>query len=273
MACRFEHFASPWFTRWEGLIEPELRELLALHGAPPGRPRYHRKAWEWIAVLAAMEERGLLCEGVRALGFAVGNEPLAAILAARGVEVVGTDVPVKAKSAAAWAHDGQHAGSFAALEKPRLVDHETFARRATFVPADMRKSLDFPRASFDAIWSCCAIEHLGSLDAGIDFVVRAAELLKPGGFAFHTTEYNLSSDDRTLRKGGTVLYRERDVKRLDGDLRRRGACLERIDLYPGSDLHDRRFDVNPYYHDPTREHVKLLLDGFVTTSALLLVCA
>lgn len=273
MVCRFEHFSAPWFAAWEGVIEPDLRELLALHGAPPGRPRFHRKAWEWIAVLAAMEERGLLREGVRALGFAVGNEPLAAVLASRGVDVVGTDVPVKEQTASAWANDGQHAGSLAALEKPRIVDHETFARRTRFVPADMRKPLDFPAASFDAIWSCCAIEHLGSLEAGTDFVLRSAALLKPGGFAFHTTEYNLSSDDRTLRKGGTVLYRERDVEALDRDLRRRGACLERLDLFPGSALHDRRYDVNPYYHDATREHVKLMLDGFVTTSALLIVCA
>lgn len=273
MVCRFEHFTAPWFTRWETTLEPELRDLLALHGAPPGRPRYHRKGWEWAAVLAAADERGLLHAGARALGFAVGSEPLAAMFAARGVAVVGTDVPANARAATTWSHDGQHAASLAALEKPRILDAPTFAERTTFVPVDMRKQLRFPAGSFDFVWSCCAIEHLGSLDAGLDFVLRAAALLKPGGFAFHTTEFNLSSNDRTLRKGGTVLYREQDVKRLDGDLRRRGFCLESIDLAPGGELHDRRFDVEPYYQDATREHVTLLLDGFVTTSALLIVRA
>jgi hypothetical protein len=65
--------------------------------------------------------------------------------------------------------------------------------------------------AYDFLWSSCALEHLGSLDAGLDFVVNAMDLLKPGGTAIHTTEFNLSSDDETLTSGPCVIYRRRDI--------------------------------------------------------------
>ena len=42
---------------------------------------------------------------------------------------------------------------------------------------------------FDFTWSSCALEHLGTLAAGADFVVAQMDCLRPGGVAVHTTEF------------------------------------------------------------------------------------
>ena len=61
------------------------------------------------------------------------------------------------------------------------------------IPADLGR--------FDLIWSSCALEHLGSPKAGLEFVVRTLELLKPGGVSVHTTEIELTLRDDTADYG------------------------------------------------------------------------
>ncbi len=268
--CRFEHFESPWFARWNALVDAELREIIALQGAHDGRPRFHRKAWEWCAVLAAIEARGLLHAGIRALGFAVGTEPVASILAANDVDVVASDMPAGGKNVRQWS-DAQHAASLEAVYKPALVERAQFARHVRFEPLDMTKTLPFDEGSFDLVWSCCAFEHLGSLERGLDFVLRSARLLKPGGFAFHTTEYTVSSNDRTLERGEVVFYRKRDIEELDRRLRREGRTLEPVDFFAGAARDDLIYDRAPYYREADREHIKLEFSNHVITSALIVV--
>ena len=45
---------------------------------------------------------------------------------------------------------------------------------------------------FDLVWSSCALEHLGTPQAGLDFIMRTLDLLEPGGLAVHTTELELT---------------------------------------------------------------------------------
>ncbi len=47
-----------------------------------------------------------------------------------------------------------------------------------------------------SLWSAERLfEHIGGLEAGLDFVVNAMEFLKPGGVAIHTTEVRLRVRD------------------------------------------------------------------------------
>ena len=47
----------------------------------------------------------------------------------------------------------------------------------------------------------------------MQFFINSVETtLKIGGVACHTTEFNLSSNDETVSKGDTVLYRRRDME-------------------------------------------------------------
>lgn len=123
---------------------------------------------------------------------------------------------------------------------------------------------------FDFCWSACALEHLGSLEAGARFVESSLRTLAPGGVAVHTTEFNLSSNDDTVDAGHTVIYRRRDLEALAERLRARGHHVEPLDFDPGSGVLDRYVDVPPFLAEP---HLRLRLERFDCTSIGLIVRA
>jgi hypothetical protein len=127
-----------------------------------------------------------------------------------------------------------------------------------------------PTNTFDFIWSSCSFEHLGSLGAGLKFVEASSDLLKPGGIAAHTTEFNVSSDDDTWTSGETVLFRRRDIEELAERLASRSVILRKVNFDAGEHIFDREHDFPPWYVNG-RQHVKLKLGDFVVTS-ILLVC-
>lgn len=265
MVCRYEHFLTEWYAEWAALLP---LSHYGLDPAPlPRRP--HRKAWEWCAITQALHERGMLRPGRTGCGFAVGTEPLPSAFAARGVDILATD-QAATDEAAAWNETGQHAASLDVLHRPELIGRGEFDRRVRFRPADMRE-LGLPWGErFDFLWSSCSIEHLGSLPAGLEFVEQSTRLLKPGGWAVHTTEYNVASNDATLDQGGSLIYRRRDIEELDRTLRRLGCGLSRCDFYAGDHVFDLDYDLPPYGR-PDRQHIKLMLGGHITTSMLLIV--
>jgi hypothetical protein len=266
MVCRRAHFDAPWFARWNaGFIADPPADALRM----PEGVRFHRKWWEWAAIAQALDERGMLRAGRRGCGFAVGREPLASQFAALGAEILATDLGDEAASSA-WSASGQHAANLEALFWPNLIDRAAFDARVRFRPHDMRALDTAAHASFDFLWSSCSFEHLGDLETGLRFVLESTGLLRPGGVAAHTTEFNLSSDEATLEAGDIVIYRRRDMLALDRRLRAIGCGLERLDDDAGTDCEDLEFDVPPYYAH-RREHIKLWLGGYVTTSLLLLI--
>ena len=265
MVCRYEHFLTDWYESWAASLP------LAHYGIDPEpRPRRpHRKAWEWAAIGQALAERDMLQPGRKGCGFAVGAEPLPSAFAARGVAILATDQPATAE-AGIWSETGQHAASLDVLHRPELIGRREFDARVRFRPADMRDLGPAWNETFDFLWSSCSLEHLGSLAAGLDFAERSAGLLVPGGYAMHTTEFNVASNDATLSEGDSVIYRQRDIEELDQRLRRIGCGLSRCDFFAGDHPHDLDFDTPPY-GEPGRPHVKLLLGGHVTTSMLLII--
>lgn len=258
--CRRAHFEEGWLDRWSRALG---------YPDPLDRPDWsHRKVWEWCAIAQALAERGMLRPGRLGLGFAVGTEPLPAAFAARGAVVLATDLAL-ADSHEGWTTTGQHAASKDALWYPDLLDRAGFERRVVFADADMR-TLEGLLPIWDFAWSSCALEHLGTLEAGLDFVVASARLLRPGGVAAHTTEFNVSSGEETIEAGPFVLYRRRDVERLAERLRSEGCRLEAPALHPGDHPDDLEPDEPPYFGG-RRKHIKLRVEGHVATSMLLLV--
>ncbi|MBA3709401.1 MAG: hypothetical protein H0W83_11365 [Planctomycetes bacterium] len=121
---------------------------------------------------------------------------------------------------------------------------------------------------FDFTWSSCALEHLGSIDAGIRFLLNQAACLKPGGWAVHTTEYNIFSNAKTWVSGGTVLFRRKDLDVLQGAAAQAGLELEAIDYSLGNLANDWFIDFWPYKSEP---HLKLLVDGDLVTTSIILI--
>jgi len=252
--CTKRELETPAFQRWGELLrEPHMR--------------WHRKLWEWCFISNVLEEDGMLQAGRRGVGFAVGHEPLVAAFAARGPHILATDLDVERAAEAGWVDSGEHAASLERLNDRGLCDPAEFAERVTFQSLDMVHFDPADLGEFDFIWSSCAFEHLGSLQRGLDYVVRAMEVVRPGGLAVHTTEFNVSSNDETLDDGGTVIYRRRDIEELVDDLQARGYEIE-VDWSMGDQPADYDIDVPPYTHDP---HLKLRFANYTTTSIGLVV--
>ncbi len=246
--CRAEHFLLPLFRFW-------LNEL-QMH------PSMHRKLWELVFITQTLHELDKMQPGCRGLGFGVGQEPLSAYFAKRGVEVVATDLEITAAQQAGWADSGQHATTADTLFWPGIVDRAIFDQRVTFQNADMN---DIPSnlREFDFCWSACALEHTGSIDQGLAFIENSLTTLKKGGVAVHTTEFNMSSDDDTIEAGGTVLFRKQDIRVLQRLLAIRGHRMLPLNLYPGATEIDAYVDVPPYGNDP---HLRLQVASWKSTS-------
>ena len=246
-------------------LNPEYEPLCRKLGI---QPNFHRKDWERAFILHHALRTGAVGPGRRALGFAVGLEPLSSAFAAAGTNVTATDAPDEIGVGQGWRLGGMHASQLVDLHNPSIIDRDTFLKRVNFITCDM-KAISSDLASFDFCWSSCAFEHLGGISEGLDFVLESVErTLRPGGVACHTTELNLSSDTDTVEEGVTVLYRKSDILSCVERLERRGHTVEPFRIAPDTHVLDFYADTPPYSVTP---HSKLQLFGFVTTSVGLVI--
>ncbi len=224
-------------------------------------PRTHRKQWEFCYILQALSVRGKLSPEFKGLGFGVGEEPLAALFAARGVEVTATDLGVKQAAHAGWISSGQHAKALEDLNGRAICPHDQFAARVRFETVDMH-AIPAAFLDYDFTWSACALEHLGSLADGQDFIIGSLKTLRPGGVAVHTTEFNVDNDGDTLDSGATVLFRRQDIEAVFERATRMGYRCSANWTTGGRRL-DAYVDLPPYSND---EHLKLRIEPYTTTS-------
>jgi SAM-dependent methyltransferase len=254
--CTQAQFLTPEFAYWRGKLKQDLL--------------WHRKQWEFCFIAQALWERDMLRSGRRGCGFGVGVEPLPALFASLGCQITASDAPADAV-AAGWRETGQYAGAIEPLNAAGIASPETFAANVRWRAVDMN---DLPPdlTGFDFVWSACAMEHLGSIDRAIGFLLRSCRCLKPGGVAVHTTEFNVSSDGATVSRGPTVLLRRQDVLRIGARLREVGCELTPVDFDPGRGVLDRFVAVPPYeYSAADAPMLKVTLRGFAATSFGLIV--
>lgn len=224
-------------------------------------PETHRKLWEFAYILQVLQHHDMLREGRKGVGFGTGKEPLPAVMARSGVEVLATDLDPRRSAAQGWIGSDQHAAALTDLNAAGLCDPRRFQQNVRFEYADMN-AIPTSYKDFDFCWSACCLEHLGSINAGLRFIENSLDCLRPGGLAVHTTEYNCSSNGRTVGHGASVLFRMKDMLRLGEAMRAKGHEL-RFNFHQGHGELDRHVDVPPYGTD---RHLKLSLMRFVTTS-------
>lgn len=259
--CRYETLESPAFRSW-------IDQL--------GEPREaHRKRWELAYICQALAERGLMRPGTRGLGFAVGAEKLPAFLASRGCQITATDLDSDDQRNAEWAKTGQWVGSAAGLNSHGLCPPDVFAERVRYRSVDMNK-IPADLTDFDFTWSTCSFEHCGSLELGLTFLERQMACLRPGGVAVHTTEFNLTSNTDTVKKGSYVIYRLSDIESICERLRQSGHEVAPLDVYPGEHELDGYVDMPPYLQSAKEphgrvKHMRLSLRGFASTSIGLII--
>lgn len=246
--CRQSSFEAPYFSFWTARLGEGLR--------------YHRKLWEFVFICQALWERGAVKPGARGLGFGVGLEPLPAFFASEGCKVVATDLSPDAAAAEGWAQTSQHAMDKAALRRPQVCGYDLFERNVSLRQCDMN-AIPSDLVDFDFCWSACALEHLGSIEKGLDFIANSVNCLKPGGWAVHTTEFNVSSDTDTVDNMSTVLFRRSDLEGLAERLNAAGHKAAAFDFEPGTKPVDVYVDLPPYRAEP---HLTVALLGYAATS-------
>ncbi len=250
--CKAMDFKAGWFQRW--CIELEEQ------------PNFHRKQWEFVYVMQALWERDCLVEGKHGLVFAVGTEPLPAMFAKYGVNILATDIIPEKGIEKGW-DNGQLCFGVDDLNRRGICPSDEFKKRVSYRAVDMN---DIPAdlTGYDFNWSSCSFEHLGTLEKGMAFLKNQLNTLKPGGWAVHTTEYNISSNDETQENNDTVIYRQRDIERIVNELQEEGHFVEELDLSLGGLPEDFMVDTEPHQQ---KVHVKLQVDKYVVTSIGLII--
>lgn len=220
--------------------------------------KFHRKQWEYVYILQILRQFNLLRKNVRGLGFGCGKEPLPAVMAKYGCDVMATDIAPLEKGDEYWG-----ARSAVDIFSPGVCPMDIFLERVSFESLDMN---DIPQKHFDSydyLWSSCALEHLGSRKAGLDFIVESSKCLRPGGIAVHTTELNTSSRGEAFESPGLSLYQKSDIKLLQKELKKAGCSLLPVNWDQGNLLEDNHVDLPPYEE---KTHLKLLIENYVVTS-------
>ncbi len=264
--------AIPWQSGQPSLDEPVSQLCTALQFDHPEFnhilqqmrlvPTQHRKLWEHVYIVRILHREGLLTPGRRAIVFGCGRERIPAYLAHHGVEVLATDAPAEKTDSQGWASTGQYAAQAADLFIPDLIERAQFERLVSFRPLDMNAIPADLAGQFDACWSTCSLEHLGSLRHGLDFIENSLSVLRPGGIAVHTTEFNLISNDKTLDAPGLCVYRRRDMEELAVRLIAKGHEVLPLNFHPGEEELDEVVDAPPY----ALPHLKLELQDMTCTS-------
>jgi hypothetical protein len=235
---------------------------------------FHRKLWELAYVLQAIYERGLIRNGVRGLGFGCGQEPLASYFASLDIAVTVTDLPPAAAQTSGWAATSQHLATRDHAFKSHLVSREIFNRNVALRYVDMN-AIPTDLSGYDFCWSICAVEHIGSIRKGLDFIENSLSTLRPGGISVHTTEFNFSNDKETIDNWPTVLFQRRHFEELCHRLRSKGHEVAELDFDVGGKPLDRFVDIPPFTHEWPEQlrarwggkapHIKLSVDGFPST--------
>jgi len=251
--CKAAHQLTGWYKRWCG----ELQEDIVLH----------RKQWEYVYILQSLWERDCIGEGRKGLVFAAGSEPLPALLAAHGCSILATDIMPEKGIEKGWDNANQLCFGVEQLNKRGLCGAEKFERLVSYQPVDMN-AIPASLTGYDFNWSSCSFEHLGSIRQGLDFLVNQLDTLKPGGWAVHTTEYNITSNDETQDNNDTVIFRQRDVEAIAARLRSMGHFVEELDYSLGGMPEDFMVDAEPHQQ---KIHLKLQIGEFVVTSIGLII--
>ena len=220
----------------------------------------HRKNWEWVYIVQALFERGMLKSGKKGLGFAVGSEPLPALFAKYDVKVTATDLNKENAQAAGWIAGNLHAANISALERPAICDNETFYNNVSFMPLDMNNIPDTING-FDFCWSSCAFEHLGGVRQGREFILNTLKVLNPGGVSVHTTEFNLSTEGDADTPFG-IIFGKTFFESLRDEIIAMGHHFVPLDYRLGNHPDEEYV----YRMEGPSLHFKILLNGYISTS-------
>jgi hypothetical protein len=260
--CTQADMESSWLGFW--------RRALGL------APQYHRKTWEFCYIAQALFAEGKLSDGESGLGFGCGDEPLPSLFAHFGAEIRATDMEPNRMVSAGWVASGAIQGTLANIYHPHICPDPEKLARIKIGHVDMN---DIPEAlyeNFTFCWSAGALAHLGSIAAGLAFVENSLKVLKPGGVAVHTTEFNLVDSGDTIDDWPTVLFQRKHLTELAQKLGGAGFEVATFDFDVGNGVLDGLVDLPPFEDGPAERygrapHLRISIDGIPSTSVGMII--
>ena len=224
---------------------------------------YQRKQWEWIYIYYQLLKSEVISPGKKGLGFGVGKEPLAAIFASRGCQILATDAPTENSSG--WINTDQHASNINSLVQQNILNIDEFRNLCKFKFLDMNQHYLIPEG-YDFHWSSCVIEHLGGLSNIKSFLIESGKKLNPDGIAVHTTEFNLTSNENTYSEVDCYVFRRVDIDLLDKELKMNGLNMKKIIFNVGSHPYNYHIDISSTKASTSDLHLRNLIGDFACTS-------
>jgi len=189
----------------------------------------------------------------------------------RGLDVVATDQG--SESGDHWASTGELLTGLSGLSRSHLIADEELVSHVEVRNVDMNDVPD-DLGTFDVIWSSCVIEHLGSPQRGLDFVLESCLLLAPGGIAVHTTELELTRRETTADYGNCAVYRLSDLQEFAKRLAEVN-CTSDLNFSVSMDTREDRWislvATDGQSAPPDIAHLKLAIGESVSTSFGLLI--
>ncbi|MGB5920005.1 hypothetical protein [Arcobacter sp.] len=252
--CTQEQLESKTYQMWINYFKENSKEK-------------HRKLWEYAFIAESLKNREMLQKEKKGLGFAVGTEPLPSAFCSYGTQILATDLDIQEAKNSGWVDTNQHANNLPVLNKRKICNNKQFSELCTFQNLNMNEIPDSLK-DFDFIWSSCALEHLGTIKLGEEFIYNSLKCLKPGGIAVHTTEYNFSSNNDTVSEGPVVLFRKKDIERIVDNLEKDGHEVVDINYNSGKLPLDKYIDFPPYNK---QKHLKLYHNSYIITSIGLII--
>ena len=254
--CNTEFFGLPLFQYWMERFKIS--------------PCVHRKYWQYVYVAQAFYENGMLEPGKRGLGFACGKEPLPALFADMGCEILATDLDVNDARSAEWAETDQNTMNMVEiLNEQGICPPERFSECVTFQTMDMNEIPEEFCEKFDFNWSCCSVEHIGGMEKSKNFLIENIKTLKSGGIAVHTFEFNLSSNNDTCFAPDCFVFRKCDVVDVVEVLQAAGHEVFPLNFKSGAYFADNFVDTPPYMRHNV--HLRIMIGKFVATPFGLIV--
>lgn len=254
-------FSTSWYKRWAKELKQD-KDHLDNHALRAN------KFWQNAIIVQALWERiDFTKPSVSGAGFGVGQERLPALFAKYGVHIMATDQDFTASKAKHWQKHELTNGA-KSLNQLEICGSKLFKERVDYMAVDMTKIPSKLAGKYNFVWSNCALGHLGSIDAGLKFIEQSLSCLRPGGWAVHTTELNVLSNTKTADSGSTVIFRLRDIERLQKRLLSKGFELSPLQMTLGDNGADAKVSMRPQFGN---DYSKIQVGGHLATQTLLII--
>jgi hypothetical protein len=236
--------------------------------------RFHRKQWELVYVIRMLELKNLVNNNSTGISFGSGVGCEIKALANKGCKIIVTDLNEGEAKNLGWVDTNQHTKNLEAFKDNRFDNYDYINNLTIDNNVDMNNiPKKYLEGQFDFAISVCALEHLGSLQKGLDFIINSIKCVKIGGIVVHTTEFNLNSlyndyDGKTIEHRLTSVYRAQDLKKLREEVEKMGNKMYCMDYTYVDGLYDKYIDLPPYPGNDNNKHLRAeLSDGLIKIPA------